>query len=258
MCLAVLSRDLAGDFPLVILFNRDEEYQRPTKNLHIWDHAVPIYGGRDELRQGTWLAMNKQGKWALLTVYRHAGEINLFAASRGLLVSNYLTSSHQPYQYLEKITQQRQAFNHFNLICGDLNQAYYYTSYRDQIQALGEGLYGLSNAFLDTPWPKVQRAKRLFSQMINESGFSVQKSFEILTDRFQPEDDQLPSTGVHFERERSLAPIFVQEAQLGTCSSSIVVVNKNKQVEFFEKNHRYSMNATELSLTFTITSHPSF
>ncbi len=253
MCLTIIARNIDNRFPLILLFNRDESYERPVKGLHAWENRENIYAGQDELYGGTWLGINKSGKLGLLTTYRHGVQNNEQLRSRGLLVADYLRNVDMPMQYLDKVSLQYKQYRPFNILCGDLTQLRYYSSVYNEIITLDAGLYGLSNAFLDTPWPKLTRAKFLFNEMLVKRGFSVEECFKILSDRFQPPDDQLPYTGISFERERCIAPIHVRNLKDGTCSSSVITIDKDKKVKFYEKAYQHSGDSGHINfITFTI------
>ena len=96
---------------------------------------------------------------------------------------------------------------------------------------LGPGLYGLSNATLDIPWPKVQRLKQSLAAAV-EGATSVAELetqlFAALADRTTAPDDALPDTGVGLERERWLAPAFIRapDARYGTRCSTLLIVER--------------------------------
>ena len=69
MCLIVLGIDAHADYPLIILANRDEFYNRPTKSLSLWPDT-DFYAGKDLQAGGTWLAVSKNGKFAAITNIR--------------------------------------------------------------------------------------------------------------------------------------------------------------------------------------------
>jgi uncharacterized protein with NRDE domain len=98
-------------------------------------------------------------------------------------------------------------------------------------QALGPGLYGLSNAALNTPWPKVQRLKRALAEAIDAAASSTALEaalFAALADRSVAPDDALPDTSVGLKRERWLAPAFIRtpDGQYGTRCSTLLIAEQ--------------------------------
>ena len=96
---------------------------------------------------------------------------------------------------------------------------------------LGPGLYGLSNAALDTPWPKVERLKQALAQALTGASSTAELEallFVALADRTMAADDALPDTGIGLERERWLAPAFIRtpDAGYGTRCSTLLIVER--------------------------------
>ncbi len=226
MCLILLAQKVHPDYPLIILFNRDEQYTRPTQPLSYWpEHA--IYGGRDLVGEGTWLAIQASGRFALVTNV-HSNQPNVASfTSRGLLVSDYLSTDISPLIYLQQIRRHRAEFNPFNLICGDLQSIYYYCNETDETMEINKGLYGLSNAFLETPWPKVERAKKLFRPILAQPVIAVTDCLFVLADRQIPP----PQQDAH-------DAIFVVGTEHGTRSSSVIRVSNTGEVLFHEESFR--------------------
>ncbi len=65
-CLIALAAGI-GKFPLVLLANRDEDYDRPTLHAAFWGEAPDVLGGRDALHLGSWLAITRRGRFAAVT-----------------------------------------------------------------------------------------------------------------------------------------------------------------------------------------------
>ncbi len=63
----------------------------------------------------------------------------------------------------------------FNLLLGDTNDLFVYSN-RDEIQKLSEGVYGLSNRLLDTPWPKVKKRKETAGSGSRKKGNELEES----------------------------------------------------------------------------------
>ena len=59
MCIVAIAWQLFDELPLVLLSNRDEFLERPTRELHQWSDQ-PIYAGRDNQSGGTWLGIHQE------------------------------------------------------------------------------------------------------------------------------------------------------------------------------------------------------
>lgn len=237
MCLILFSYKLHPIYRLILAANRDEFYNRPTKEAAFWDDSPDLLGGRDLRHGGTWLGITKSGRIALVSDFRDPLSKKKDAPSRGLLVSNFLRGQEKPIDYLQKLTQEANQYNGFNIILGDNFQLFYYSNRSNTIQNLSPGLYGLSNHLLDTPWPKVERSKKAFKYLLSKKEkISPDAIFKILADTTKPDDKSLPDTGVGLERERILSPIFISSADYGTRSSTILLIDKENHVTFIEKS----------------------
>jgi uncharacterized protein with NRDE domain len=100
---------------------------------------------------------------------------------------------------------------------------------------LGPGLYGLSNAALDSPWPKLETLKlRLRRALGAQDGLQalVADGLDALADRTPAPEHQLPHTGLPRERERQLSSAFIHiagdgvQTAYGTRCSTVVVVER--------------------------------
>lgn len=235
MCLIFLALNHHPTYKLIVAANRDEFYARKTAPAHFWDDYPHILGGRDLEAAGTWMAMNKNGKISLVTNYRDPVKINPNAPSRGQLVSDFLVNGDTPEEYLDKVSQRATQYNGFNLLAGYPDALWYLSNYKQGIQKLESGVYGLSNHLLDTPWPKVHRGKEKFGSAINDSGIEPDTLFELLYDEQRAEDQFLPDTGIGLDRERALSSMFIKTNGYGTRCSTVILVSHDNQVLFSER-----------------------
>jgi len=236
MCLILLSYKLHPHYRLILAANRDEFYNRPTAPLNYWTDHPDVLAGRDLKGSGTWLGVTRAGRIAAITNYREPASQMENAPSRGILIRDFLTGTASPQQYLEAVSKMRRAYNGFNLIAGDPSGLYYYSNRAARIRQLQPGLYGISNHLIDTAWPKIQRGKDLLhGQLRGRERIDIQKIWEILADRSQPPEAELPDTGVGLEWERILSPLFIISADYGTRSSSIVLIENSGRVTICER-----------------------
>ncbi len=235
MCLIVFAYNAHPSYQLILAANRDEFYERPSSPADFWEDAPQILAGKDLKEGGTWLGITREGKFAAITNYRDPAAFKINAQSRGKLVRNFLCGNQSANKYLENISQQSDKYNGYNLILRD-NEGLYIFSNRGEKQKLGAGIYGLSNHLLDTPWPKILRAKKKLKVTLKEKGAALEDAlFAILSSSHVAPDDKLPATGVGREWERLLSPIFIKSPGYGTRSSTILLLGKNKRVKFVEK-----------------------
>ena len=235
MCLIVFAYDVHPSYRLILAANRDEFYERPSAPADFWEDQPQVLAGRDLKEGGTWLGVTREGKFAAITNYRDSSAFKSNALSRGGLVSRYISGKQNPSHYLEEISPQADKYNGFNLILGEGSDLFVFSN-RGEKQKLKSGIYGLSNHFLNTPWPKVSRGKRLLKAALDKKGADLEEAlFALLADRHIPPDSKLPATGIGLEWEQVLSSIFITSPVYGTRSSTILLIGKNNCVKFVEK-----------------------
>lgn len=241
MCLIFLSIHQHPNYKLIVAANRDEFYARKTAAAEFWSDHPQIVGGRDleavkpDGTCGTWMAINKNGRIAMVTNYRDLKNLKTQAPSRGHLVTDFLLSNDHPEKYLGSIEPNAHLYNGFNLIVGNAEELFYLSNYKEGVSKIGNGFHGLSNALLDTPWPKVKNGKEKMKVLFNEEKIESAKILNALYDDQQAPDDQLPDTGVGLERERMLSSMFIKSPNYGSRCSTVVMIDNNNKVEFIER-----------------------
>lgn len=235
MCLILFAYNVHPSYRLILAANRDEFYDRPSQPADFWTRHPHVLAGVDLKEKGTWLGVTKTGKFSAITNFRDPSSWKADAPSRGKLVSRYLTGASDAEKYLKNISAQAQKYNGFNLLLGDAENLFVYSN-RSVAQKLSDGIHGLSNHLLDTPWPKIKRGKRLLEEALAKKGDELEDAlFAMLADRRIPPDSQLPDTGVGVEWERMLSPMFIASPGYGTRSSTILLIGKNGRIKLVEK-----------------------
>ncbi|WP_422463794.1 NRDE family protein [Endozoicomonas sp. ALB115] len=239
MCLIVFSWQPDSQYPLILAANRDEFYQRPTQATDFWNDSPDVFGGRDLEAGGSWLAINKNGRFAAVTNYREVpSPAGLY--SRGALVANFVTGSQSASDYLQAVQQQSDKWSGFNLLTMDSTGLYYLSNRAKDhsIAPLPPGIYGLSNHLLDTPWPKLMRARTGFTRAIKESIPPVSKQLiELMHDNYQPPEEQLPDTGVSKEVEKLISSCFIASKEYGTRNTSVLMIDHHHQLQWVEQEY---------------------
>ncbi len=244
MCLAVISWQSHPEFPLVIAANRDEFYTRSSRAAAWWGQNVSLLAGRDEEAGGSWFGINRRGRFALLTNVRSPAERNPHAPSRGAVVLASLQSHEAIGDWLRDLAPRAQVFNGFNLLLGDplavgLRQPaemhYYSNRLTAETTLLRPGVYGLSNGFLDSPWPKVTRTVSRFATQIAQK-VDVEAILTMMADRSVARDRELPSTGVPMDWERALSAVQIRANGYGTRSTTVLTVRADAVANFVERS----------------------
>ena len=235
MCLILFSYKQHPFYPLVLAANRDEFYERPTAPASFWEDRSDLLAGRDLERNGTWFGITRQGRMAALTNYRDPATAKRDVPSRGWLVRDFLVGGDDPETYLQRLTETAYKYNGYSLILGDPFQLYYFSNHSGT-RKLSPGPYGLSNHLLDTPWPKVERGKKLLAELLSKKAIPQPEDiFDLLKDQQRPPDELLPDTGVGPEWERRLSTLFIASPIYGTRSSTLLLIDRCRRVTFMER-----------------------
>ncbi|MCM3610507.1 NRDE family protein [Planococcus sp. MERTA32b] len=234
MCLINFQYKQHPEYKLVVAANRDEFYGRPAREAHFWDDIPYILAGRDLSQMGTWLGVTKTGRFAALTNYRDPSLPETGKISRGALVKDYLAADSDPETFLKSL--EPDAYTGFNVLLGDKEKLFYFNNLEQEIVEVSAGTHGLSNHFLNTPWPKVVKGKSGLRNYLEErSEADPDDLFEILRDAEQAADPHLPVTGVGLEFERVLSPIFIKTPDYGTRSATVLLVDYENNITFAER-----------------------
>ncbi|HUP92935.1 MAG TPA: NRDE family protein [Solimonas sp.] len=236
MCLIALAWRAHPQFELVLAANRDEFHARRAAPAAFWDSDPDIFGGRDLTQGGGWLAVTRSGRFAAVTNVRRMLPPDPAAPSRGALVAGFLRSREAVGRFGERLAAEADHYSGFNLLIGDGERAAYLTNQAAfHYQELAPGLHGVSNAALDTPWPKLLRLRTGVQAWLADGRHDNGRLFEHLADEHPAADADLPDTGVGRELERFLSSPFIRGEHYGTRASSIVTIPATGSIEFRER-----------------------
>ena len=255
MCIVFLAVEQHPHYPLIIAANRDEFFERPSLAANFWQDAPNVWGGRDVQAGGSWLGVNRDGRIAALTNIRDPQNIRKEALSRGHLVQSALcVDDFNVETFTETLRVTKNHYNGYNLVFGHWQQLWVYNNHLDHCQPIEQGVHALSNAFLNSPWPKAHRGVerlRTLCQHAQENGL-VDALFDLLTDRTPASDEQLPNTGVGLAWERVLSPIFIATPDYGTRTSTIIMVDNEGQAWLYERQYQpVREEARQITMSFS-------
>ncbi len=234
MCLAAIALDESRRFPLVVAANRDEFFERPSARMTWWSAGTAqpdILGGRDLRDGGTWMGLTAAGRLALLTNIRQPELADPKAPTRGQIVPLWLRGGLPTDQFWTRVALS--GYNGFNLIAADFlrGECFWASSRHTHPKRLERGIYGVSNADLDTPWPKVLHLKSRLGAAIDQADDAARLAaslFEALGDRSHAPEHLLPATGIPIERERQLSAAHIRTPDnvYGTRCSTVIVTER--------------------------------
>lgn len=247
MCLAAFALNAHPRFPLVIAANRDEFFDRAATPMAWWADRPDVLAGRDLGAGGTWFGLSRTGRLALLTNVREPGRVQADAPSRGALVVDWLASRQAAPAFAAALPA---GYNGFNLVTADLGRGHWHwlsNRVAGAPIALADGLHALSNAALDTPWPKTTALKAALTAALAQAVSARQLAellFAALADDRPAPDAALPDTGVGLPTERQLSPRFVRLpdparpglARYGTRCSTVLVREAGGRTHVIERS----------------------
>ena len=209
--------------------NRDEFHARPSRASQFWPDIPHLFAGQDLEAGGTWMGVTSDGRFAALTNVRQIpAPVNISEqdkVSRGKLVLDYLASQQPPGHYLESLVSQAHLYEGFNLIVGNRGACWYLGNRNQQgPQSLQPGLYGLSNAQLDSPWPKTQYAKQALQNWLSQPDTPL---YNVLSRRETYDKHLLPNTGIGEPFETLLSAPFIVSPSYGTRAGTALQVHQN-------------------------------
>lgn len=226
MCVIALAWNAHRRWRLVLVGNRDESHVRPSAALAHWPHSAMI-AGRDLEAGGTWLGVTAAGRCSVVTNVRDPNDSQA-GLSRGLLITDYLAGEVDAASYATTLQLTAAEYRPFNLLVFDGEHAFHVGNRpHASLQALSNGVHGLSNATLDTPWPKTRRlCDRLEGWLTHEDSArdNFDALFAALADEQTADDGALPDTGIGLELERRLSSAFIRGASYGTRASTVVAL----------------------------------
>ncbi|XP_041457103.1 transport and Golgi organization protein 2 homolog isoform X2 [Lytechinus variegatus] len=206
-------------YRFVIIFNRDEYLDRPTKAAHFWTDHPDVVGGA--------------------------------------LVSDFLTGKQTTDEYLKTISEDGEEYNGFNLFTMDISNgdaAYYSNKSSKPPEKLQPGIYGVSNSTLDKPWPKANHLKMNLEEII---GSCNSMSSDDLLDKLHGLLDRplllngekfVHKPGMTLEEMRAVLPqmIHVRSPVYGTRSSTVITVDATGEVVYSEKSLEEPIDSSNL------------
>lgn len=242
MCLIVFALNQHPRYPVILVGNRDEYYARTSTPMHWWPEPK-LLAGRDEQAGGTWLGLTETGKWSAVTNFRGPVQNPSPSQSRGELVVNSLLSKNPVDEIARQISSKADRYSGFNLLIGDGNDVVWLSNRSNteptQPAKLESGIFGLSNHLLDTPWPKVQKAKQGLAEIIAADELDPVRLLDVLANDSRPPDQLLPDTGVGIDKERVFSSMFIADSnmQYGTRCTTAMLISADNRIQVAERTH---------------------
>jgi len=224
MCLIAVAWRASAARPLVIAANRDEAHARPTAPAAWWPDTPDVLAGRDLEAHGTWLGVDRRGRFAAVTNLVTPGRRARGERSRGTLVADFLRGRESAERYAARVAAEVDAYGPFNLLVADAD-ALWFVGSRRPAHPLGAGVHAVSNVEPGVDWPKVTAARNRLAEVIDSPEIDA-ALFALLAER-RPAENGYDS--------RQVSP-FVLDPVWGTRSSTVVVIDRARRARFVERS----------------------
>ena len=238
MCLLIFAHQVDPRYPLVLAANRDEFHARPTAPSTFWPEYSQLLAGRDLEQGGTWMGITRQGRFAAITNYRDPARTTPAPRSRGELPLAYLTGEEDPRVFLQGLVDSAADYAGFNLLVGTLDKLWYLTNSTAAKGCapvpLKPGVYGLSNAQLDTPWPKVELGKRSLEALLQGEALDHDTLAGVVGNRDLADQGALQRQGLDQGMDQILSAQFITTGSYGTRSSTTLWADQTGGVHWRE------------------------
>ncbi len=252
MCLVVFAWKMHPEYRLVLAANRDEFHKRPAQELHWWPDYPDILAGRDLQAGGTWLAVSKPGRFATVTNYREQLSSRSGLRSRGEIITNFVGSKAPAGNFVASLENDNYAG--FSLLAADRNELWYVSNRGDEAVQLAPGVYGLSNASLDTPWTKLVRTRDALRNLAGSGEVDETTLLRIMADRTPAPSADVEAGNLPFVLAKALTAPHIVSAEYGTRCSTALTWSEQEKITVCERrfdaagtasgDSRYSFAAT--------------
>ena len=210
MCLIAIAHRAHARFPLILAANRDEDYERATRDAHWWEDAPNVLGGRDVVHGGSWLAITTSARFAAVTNLPGAVQRS---RSRGALVREFVTTGTLPDDTLD--------YSGFHLLAGQAGGEIVHLTHTSSTP-LALGIHSISNAPLGEEWPKTSIAVEEMTRILDldDAAAMLDALMQLLT---------TPRNTGRVESE-----IFIPGERYGTRASTVILASE-REILFAEQ-----------------------
>jgi uncharacterized protein with NRDE domain len=245
MCLLVLAWRCSARYRLVVAANRDEYHERAAAPLSKWPPPAELLAGRDLRAQGTWLGIDRERRFGVVTNFRELQRTRAGAPSRGDLIPSYLGAAQGAAAFFGALAGRAHEYSGFNLLLADEESLWYGSNRATPFaRELPPAVYGLSNELLDTPWPKLRRVRAGFEAWLRvRQPAGTAGLFALLADRTPAGPLPSDAGGLPREWQRALSAPFVLHPHYGTRCSTVLLLTGDGALELIERRFDAQGNA---------------
>ncbi|XP_017136445.1 transport and Golgi organization protein 2 isoform X2 [Drosophila miranda] len=255
-----------GGYRLILASNRDEFFARKTVKASEWPDADHVVGGIDlepGREGGTWLAIGSaSGVFKVGALLNLTGEPKpRDAVGRGMIVADFVSQFDEPNSILnfnQSLLQDCTKYSAFNFVSIEIGpkslpaQIRLLSNVPPTLNDFEEGkCYGFGNSLPGTPFEKVRFGQQQFSDIVEEHGTGTVEalSAQLLMllknkKKFWP-DAELKRRAPNWGEELSALNVHIGDRGYGSRTHSIILVDTNNKMHFFEENFDPETNLRE-------------
>ncbi|XP_034672069.1 transport and Golgi organization protein 2 isoform X2 [Drosophila subobscura] len=262
-----------GGYRLILASNRDEFFARKTVAATEWPNADHVVGGIDlepGREGGTWLAIGSDSASAGASgVFKVGALLNLTgepkprdAVGRGTIVADFVSQFDEPTNSLnfnQSLLEDCTKYSAFNFVSIEIGprsvpaQIRLLSNVPPTLNEFEEGkCYGFGNSLPGTPFEKVRFGQQQFARIVEQHGADSAETLsaqllQLLKNKtkFWP-DAELKRRAPNWGEELSALNVHIVDRGYGSRTHSIILVDANNQMHFFEENFEPEMNPQEL------------
>jgi len=135
-------------------------------------------------------------------------------------------------------------FAGFNLLAADGEDLFYVSNRGDEPALLSPGIYGLSNASLDTPWPKLLRSRDALQALIDSGNSNETELMRLMADRRMAKTPDADTEPLPFHLARALTAPFIVSPEYGTRCTTVLLWSLTGKITLCERRFDPAGNAT--------------
>jgi uncharacterized protein with NRDE domain len=250
MCIAAFALDV-GPYAAVIISNRDEWLHRPAQAMAWWPETEML-AGKDLTAGGTWLGLTKSGRFALITNIRGSSlDEKQYPNSRGKLPLLWLSGKQNLAEFSDFLNYSASDFAGYNIVYGCLStrQLQHFNNQERVVNTLVRGqIHGLSNASLDTPWPKLVSLKRALENILSSEISTTDDSKHLLLNALNDKTsfDDSPLSAINVE----VADFHGTGNTYGRRCSTVILIEHSGAVHVEENQRDGNSNGFEWQSCF--------
>jgi uncharacterized protein with NRDE domain len=236
MCLVAVAWRAHARFPLVLAGNRDEFHARPTAPAAWWEDAAHVLGGRDLVAGGSWLAVSRAGRLAVIVNDPRRPPGPERQASRGHLVRDYVAGEKPSGRYLDAVAVNESRYAGFLMVLGTPVQLRGFATSKAGAPhrwTLKPGVAAFSNSPLESPWPKVGWLETTVRHALADPDAGPGALAESL---FAALGRREPATAGPPEHPAAHTP-FLADERYGTRASTVITIDADGRCRFEERRY---------------------